>query len=273
MPHIHPTAVVHPEATLADDVWVGPNCVIDSPEVRLGPGTRLIAGVYLTGPVTIGAGNTLYPNVAIGFEPQDRKFDPARGGGGAGGVVIGDRNVLREGVTIHRATGSRPTRVGSDNLLMCNAHLGHDAEVSDNCVLANGTLLAGHVKVEPNVITGGNAVVHQFCRLGRLSMLSGVAGVGQDLPPFCTAYNTRTVGSLNIVGLRRAGYREHIPNLKRAFEILYLSRHTTPHAADLIERELGGDPLCAELAAFVRSTRRGITPYVRPAEAEAMSEA
>jgi UDP-N-acetylglucosamine acyltransferase len=131
------------------------------------------------------------------------------------------------------------------------------------------------VKLEPSVIAGGNAVVHQFCRLGRLSMLSGVAGIVQDLPPFCIAYGTRTVGSLNIIGLRRAGYRNHIPPLKRAFEILYLSRHTVPIAADLIERELGTDPLCAELVTFLRTTRRGITPYVHPVEAstETMAEA
>jgi UDP-N-acetylglucosamine acyltransferase len=266
MPTVHPSAFVHPHATLADDVFVGPNCVIDSPDVRVGPGTRLIASVHLTGVVTLGVANTLYPHVALGFEPQDRKFDPARA---TGGVLVGDRNVLREGVTIHRATGSRPTRVGNDNLLMCNAHLGHDVELADHCTLANGTLVAGHVTIQPHAVTGGNAVVHQFCRLGRLSMLSGVAGVGQDLPPFCTAYSTRSVGSLNIVGLRRAGYRDHIPHLKRAFELLYLSRHTTSVAADLIDRELGHDPLCAELASFLRSTRRGITPYVRPAEAAA----
>lgn len=267
MRNVHPSAIVHPNATLSDDVHIGPNCIIDSPEIRIGPGTRLIASVYLTGPITLGAQNTLYPNVSLG-----RKFDPTRA---VGGVVIGDRNVLREGVTLHRATGSRPTRVGNDNFLMCNAHLGHDVEVADNCTLANGTLIAGHVKIESSAITGGNAVVHQFCRLGRLSMLSGLAGLGQDLPPFCTAYVTRSVGSLNVVGLRRAGYRDHIPHLKRAFEILYLSRHTTPIAADLIERELGSDPFCAELVAFVRSTRRGITPYVRPAgtPAEAMAEA
>jgi UDP-N-acetylglucosamine acyltransferase len=272
MPKIHPSAIIHPDAILAGDVEVGPNCIIDSPDVRIGPGTRLIASVYLTGIVTLGTNNTLYPNVALGFEPQDRKFDTARG---TGGVSVGDRNILREGVTIHRATGPRPTRVGNDNLLMCNSHLGHDAEVTDSCTLANGVLLAGHVKVEPFAVLGGNAVVHQFCRVGRLSMLSGVAGMAQDLPPFCTAYSTRSVGSLNIVGLRRAGYRGHIPNLKRAFEILYLSRHTTPVAADHIERELGADPLCAELVAFLRSTRRGITPYVHPVEAgsEAMAEA
>lgn len=271
MPKVHPSAIVHPNATLADDVEVGPNCIVDSPDVRIGPGTRLIAAVYLTGSVALGAGNTLYPNVSLGFEPQDRKFDPARGS--KAGVAVGDRNVLREGVTLHRATGAKPTRVGNDNFLMCNSHLGHDAEVTDNCILANGVLLAGHVRVEPNAVLGGNATVHQFCRLGRMSMLSGVAGLVQDLPPFCVAYSTRSVGSLNIVGLRRAGYRNHIPNLKRAFEVLYLSRHTIPIAADHIERELGADPLCAELVAFVRSTRRGITPYVHPVEAAEMAEA
>ncbi|HEY1685828.1 MAG TPA: acyl-ACP--UDP-N-acetylglucosamine O-acyltransferase [Tepidisphaeraceae bacterium] len=258
MAKIHPTALVHPQAHLADDVEIGPYCIIDSPDITIGPGNCLIAHVHLTGNVTIGAENIFYPNVVIGFEPQDRKF--ARGQKSVG-VRIGDKNILREGVTIHLATQSRPTTLGNRNYLMCNAHLGHDAQVGNDCTLANAALLAGHVELADNVTIGGVAGVHQFCRVGRLSMLSGGAGIVQDLPPFCTCYTTRLVESLNIVALRRSGYRENIPNLKRAFDILYRDRHTIPIAAGLIERELGHDPLCQELVTFIRSTKRGITPY------------
>ncbi len=266
MPAIHPTATVDAAAHLADDVVIGPGCLIDGP-VRLGAGTRLLGHVVLNGPVTIGAGNTLYPFTCVGYAPQDRKYDPATPGAG---VAIGDHNVLRESVTIHRATGDQPTRLGDRNYLMVNSHLGHDAVVANDCTLANGALVGGHATIDDRVLVGGNAAVHQFVRVGRLAVLSGLAGLSQDLPPFCTSYYTRTVGSLNIVGLRRAGYRRHIPALKRAFELLFQSRLSNASAIARIENELGDDPLCAELAAFVRASKRGVTAYVgrRAAETE-----
>lgn len=254
---IHPSSIVHPRAELADDVEIGPGCVIDE-LVRIGPGTRLIGYVHVVGEVSLGRGNVLYPHVCVGFEPQDRKYDPQRA---AGGVVIGDNNVLREGVTIHRATGQRPTTLGHDNYLMANTHLGHDVTVGNRCTLANGVLLGGHVTLEDQVNIGGYGVVHQFCRVGRLAMLSGLAGVAKDLPPFCTCYTTRQVESLNLVGLRRAGLRGHVTALQTAFRLLYLSRHPVPVALQLIESEVGHDPLCRELVDFIRSSRRGITGY------------
>jgi UDP-N-acetylglucosamine acyltransferase len=253
---IHRTAIVDPRAQLADDVEIGPNCNIAG-DVVIGASTRLIGNVWLAGPLKIGENNILYPNVCLGFEPQYRNFTEGAGSG----VSIGDHNIFREGATIHRAIGEHPTTVGNNNMLMCNAHLGHDCIVGNNCTLANGALLGGHVTLFDNVTLGGNAGVHQFCRLGRFAMLSGGVGVSQDIPPFCTVYNMRTVGSLNIVGLRRAGYRNHLPHLKRAFEILYQSRHTILNALQHIESELRGDPLCLELVDFIRNTKRGITHF------------
>lgn len=226
--------------------------------MRIEAGTRLIGNVWLVGPLSIGKNNVIYPNTCIGFEPQHLKYVPGTGAG----VIIGDGNTLREGVTIHRAYhDEHPTTLGSNNFLMCNSHLGHDAVVGDNCTLANGVLLAGHVTVFDNVTLGGNSGAHQFCRIGRLAMISGVIAVTQDVPPFCIAYNTRVVSSLNVVGLRRAGYRENIPNLKRAFAILYQGRHTIPNAARRIEEELSNDPLCREFAEFLKQSSRGITWY------------
>jgi UDP-N-acetylglucosamine acyltransferase len=269
MASTHRTAIVDAKAQLPDDIEIGPNCVIDCKRgpVRLGPGTKLIGNVYLVGPIAMGTGNVLYPNCCIGFEPQHRKFPPASR---HAGVKIGDNNLFREGATIHGGT-EIATTIGNNNLFMCNSHAGHDAIVHDNCILANGALLAGHVEMFDNVTLGGNAAIHQFCRLGRLSMMSGVIAVTQDVPPFCTAFKTGNVGSLNLVGLRRAGYREHIRNLHTAFRILFLSGHATRTALARMEAEAGADPLVREMIEFVRASKRGIMRHARSvAVADAM---
>jgi len=257
---IHPTSEIDSQADLAEDVSIGPGCVIRGC-VRSGAGTRVIGHAYLQGPLTIGRENTIYPFTTLGFAPQDRKYNPLEQGAG---VLIGDGNVFRESVTIHRATGQRPTTIGDGNYFMVNSHAGHDVVMGDDNMLANGALLAGHVEVADRVIFGGNCAVHQFCRVGRLVMMSGQQGVTRDLPPFSICYEDRRVGGLNLVGLRRAGYRDHIPALKEAFTILYRNGHANLSAVDLIERELGNDTLCMELVAFVRTTSRGITGYRQP---------
>ena len=257
MPRIAAGSNVDTQAELADDAEIGPGCVVEG-RVTIGPGTRLIGNVYLHGPLTIGAENLIYPFCCIGFEPQELGFDATTNGAG---VRIGDRNHFRESVTIHRATGEHPTTIGSDNYFMVNSHAAHDVVVGDGCILANGALLAGHVLLQDGVILAGNAGVHQFCRIGRLAIISGCEAIIQDMPPFCTSYETRKVGSLNLVGLRRAGYRQHIKPLQQAFDILYRHSHTNAAVVELIEQKLGDDPLCAELAAFVRDSIRGITPY------------
>ncbi len=255
---IHPTAIVDPKAELDCTVEIGPGCLISGPVV-IGEGTRLLSQVNVHGPVTIGRGNTLYPFTCIGYAPQDRKFDPSVEGAG---VEIGHDNVLREGVTIHRATGDQPTRVGDDNYLMSNSHLGHDVVLGNECMLANGALIGGHAQVADQVLLGGNAGLHQFCRLGRLSVLSGAAGISKDLPPFCTCYKNHCVGSLNIIGLRRANYRHHIQPLQRAFNIFFRQCHTNQNAIEQIENELNDDPLCMEFAQFIKQSQRGINEYL-----------
>lgn len=256
-PDIHPSSIIDPSVQIAPGVKIGPWCRIIG-DVAIGHGCVIHERVTLKGPLRIGAGNIFYPQAAIGLEPQDRKFDPKTDGTG---VVIGDHNILREGATIHRATRDKPTTIGHRNYLMANSHVGHDARIGNDCTLANGTLLAGHVTVDDRVTFGGNAVVHQFCRVGRLVMFSGVAGATQDIPPFCTVYSTRLIGSLNVVGLRRAGYREHIENLQEAFDIFFRRGLSNRVALDTIERRTGTDPLCQEFAAFIRHTERGITAF------------
>lgn len=257
MPRIHPTTIIEGDVELADSVEVGPWCCLKGP-IKLGEGTKLLRRVELYGPLTMGEHNVVYPNVCLGFAPQDHKYDSSVPGAG---VVIGHRNVLREGVTIHRATKDRPTTLGDDNYFMVNTHAGHDCVVGSHCTLANGAVLAGHVTLGDQVIVGGISGVHQFCRVGRLAMLGGGVGITRDLPPFCVAINDRTVGSLNLVGLRRNGYRDHVPALKQAFAILFRQHHTNTVACDLIEQAAGSDPLCAELVAFVRASKRGICVF------------
>lgn len=242
---------------LAEDVQVGPWCRIVG-DVTLGPGCVLHERVSMHGMLKAGANNEFHPGTVIGGPPQDRKFDPVRQ---VHGVAIGDRNIFRENVTIHRATGDHATTVGSDNFLMVGAHVGHDSVVGNHTTLANCVAIAGHVHIADNVTIGGNSGVHQFCRVGRLAMMAGVIAVKKDVPPFCTAYNIWSVGSLNIVGLRRAGYRQHIKPLKEAFRLLMCSRLPRPVAVQRILHELGDDPLCREFAEFAAASKRGISRY------------
>lgn len=258
MPTIHPSAIVDPRAELAEGVEIGPWCIVRG-EVKIGEGTRLIERVSLKAPLTFGTRNVLYPNASLGYEPQDWKFDPQTPGAG---LVVGDANIFREGATIHRATGTKPTMIGHRNMFMVNSHAGHDATVGNDCILANGALLAGHVLLEDRAILGGNSAVHQFCRMGRMSMLGGGAVVSQDIPPFCVVITTRAVAGLNLVGLRRAGYREHVATLREAFDILYCRRLPVPRAVEVMEAKVAHDPLCREFIAFVKSSKRGVTSFV-----------
>lgn len=258
MAQIHPSAIIEGDVKLADDVKIGPGCVLRGP-IEIGPGCELVGHVYLVGPVRMGAGNRLYPHVCVGFEPQSRRLPDNWINHG---VVLGERNILREGATIHGSTQNAPTRMGNNNFLMANSHLGHDVQLGDNITLANGVLLGGHVEVANNVVMGGNAAVHQFCRVGRLAMLGGTCGITQDLPPFCTYYiDILAIGSLNSIGLRRNGFEKHIEPLKHAFDILFREGHTNRKAVEKIRAEVGTDALCTELADFVASSRRGICPY------------
>jgi UDP-N-acetylglucosamine acyltransferase len=258
LPTIHPTAIVDSRAILADDVIVGPYCTIVG-AVTIGPGTKLINNVSIRGPLTLGARNVVYPFACLGFDPQDRKFSPEKDGAG---TIIGDDNILRESVTIHRATRDVPTTVGNGNYLMVNAHVAHDCLVGNKVTLVNGALLGGHVTIFDNVIISGNSAVHQFCRVGRMAIISAAEAVNKDVPPFCMVYHTRLVGGLNRVGLRRAGLRDHIKPLEQAFDILYKRNLPNQKAASLILEELGHDPLCIEMAQFIQQSKTGMSQYV-----------
>jgi UDP-N-acetylglucosamine acyltransferase len=254
--HIHPTSIVDDQARLASDVEIGPFCIIQG-EVTLGAGCRLVSHVHLKGPMTAGTNNLFYPQVCIGFAPQSRREDPSKV---AMGVLIGDDNIFREGVTVHRASMDIPTTIGNDNFLMAYSHLGHDVVMANHCTIANTSLIAGHVHIADNVNIGGTGGVHQFCRVGRFSMISGTMGITRDLPPFVTVHQPIGSLSLNIIGMRRAGFNKHIPAVKKAFKILFRDKHTNPVAVQLIREECADDPLALEMADFVEQSKRGIVP-------------
>ena len=200
-PRIHPLAVIDPRADLAPDVEVGPFCVI-GPHVSIGPGCRLMNNVTILGHTTIGSDNVFHPNCVVGNDPQDKKFR-----GEETRVTLGDRNIVREAVTIHAGTavGGGVTRVGDDNLLMVNAHIGHDAIVGSGCVIGNNVMLAGHVHLGDRVSMMGGSACHHFVTIGDLAFVGGYSQIHKDIPPYVKVDGEDRIRDVNGVGLRRAG--------------------------------------------------------------------
>lgn len=251
MKRIDPSAVIGPEVQLADDVQIGPSCRLDG-RITLGPGTVLMGFNYLRGPLTIGANNRIYPFTCIGFEPQDYKFEPSKAGAG---TVIGNDNIFREHVTIHRATSSTiPTTIGNGNMFMVASHAGHDALVGNHCILANNALVGGHGVLYDRVNLGGGAAVAQKVAVGRLAFISGTIGVTQHVPPFMMSRSLRTVGGINIIGLRRSGMvRDEIDQVKWIFRTLFLARNTRPAMMEALETRAGESAVVAETLQFLRT--------------------
>ncbi len=257
MAKIHPTSIIEGDVTLAEDVVVGPWCHLLGTlgPITIGPGTVLQARVQLEGPLTIGSNNSIGTNTCIGCAPQDLGT-PADFPGK--GIIIGSKNVFREGVTISRPKMDQPGRIGDQNYWMANSHAGHDCIVGNNTVFANGTLLAGHVEVADRVMTGGAAGIHQFVRLGRGCFISGLAGASYDVCPFFLVTATNYARGLNIVGMRRSGISSAaIDSARWAYATLCRSRLLPKNALDLL-RNRAGDPMIDEYIAFVEGSKRGI---------------
>ena len=261
---IHPTSVVSPRAEIAADVRVGPYAVVED-EARIGEGCEIGAHAVVKRFTTLGERNRVYEHATLGGEPQDVKFkgEPSR-------LEIGDDNLIREYVTIHRASGEgEATRVGSRNFLMVRAHVAHNCEVGDDNVFANGVALAGHIVVEDHVFLSSNVGAHQFVRFGRYAMVGGKSKIVQDvLPFFTTDGNPPRVRGLNAIGLRRGGFTaESRAALKRAYQLLFRARLPLERALEALEEM--GDESVAHLARFIRASRRGFT---REARDEATTE-
>jgi UDP-N-acetylglucosamine acyltransferase len=249
---IHPTAVVHPEAVVHPSATVGPHAVIDA-HVELGADCLVGPGVHLTGHTVIGAGNRFHAGCVIGDEPQDLKYEgqPTR-------LSIGDRNVFREHVTVHRANKlEEDTVIGSGCLLMAGCHVGHNSVLGDRVIVTNGSLIAGHVQIGDRAILSGNCMVHQFVRIGTLAMMQGGAGCAKDLPPFCMArWGLNRLCGLNTVGLRRAGFTsEERLELKRLYHTLFRSGAKLEDVAPRARELYTGAPARAMLDFLEGSTR------------------
>ncbi|QEG28228.1 Acyl-[acyl-carrier-protein]--UDP-N-acetylglucosamine O-acyltransferase [Gemmata obscuriglobus] len=261
LPHVHPTAIVSPEANLLPDVKIGPYTIIEGP-VTLGPGCVIGPHVQLIGPLTMGANNEVGAGSVLGGAPQHLGYK-----GEVTAVEIGSGNIFREHVTIHRGMpvgagpGTGVTRIGDRGFFMAGAHIAHDCVVGNDVILANAALLGGHVTVGDRAFISGNSAVHQFCRVGRLAFLSGASGSSKDIPPFWVMQDVNYVRGLNLIGMRRAG----IPPaertaIRKAYRIIYMTRPALPLSAALarIEAEVGEFPAVQELVEFIRTSKRGI---------------
>ena len=257
---IHPTATVDPTAIIGEgvvieaDAYVGPHCVI-------GDGCRLRRRSMIVAHTALGARCDVHPYAVLGGEPQDFKYNPAT----PGALVIGDRNVFREGVTVHRSVGDeRRTTVGSGCYFMANSHAGHNTVVGDSVTLANGVLLAGPVRVGDRCFFGGNSGVHQFCDVGEGVMFQGVAIATMHVLPFTIISEVNNCSGINVVGLRRAEgvTRDDILEVKRIYRTLFRERHTVSAAIELLDAMAWG-PFAQRMLGFVHHVRRYEKPRIR----------
>ncbi|GAB6137332.1 acyl-ACP--UDP-N-acetylglucosamine O-acyltransferase [Halanaerobaculum tunisiense] len=253
---IHQTAVVHPEAKIGDEVKIGPYAVIDE-HVEIGAGTEVGSHTVIKGWTKIGQNNKIFNGASIGQVPQDLKFD-----GEKSFVEIGDDNTIREFVTIHRGTeeGSGLTKIGNNNLIMAYCHVAHDCHLSNDIIMSNSAQLAGHVIVEDAAVIGGLAGVHQFVRIGEMSMVGASSKAVKDVPPYILVDgHPASVNGINIVGLRRNEVAPEIRRkIKQAYKILYRSNLNTNQAIEEMEEELDNSPKIEHFLRFLRNAQRGI---------------
>ncbi len=255
MARIAANAMIDPRAELADSVEVGPFCVI-GPNVRIGAGTRLLNSVTVMGHVTIGRYNQIYPGAVLGGEPQDLSYR-----GSDTRVVIGDHNVIREGVTVNRATEKENgiTSIGSHVYLMACSHVAHDCQVGDHVVLANGVLLGGHVHVDDYASLSGGVAVHHYTSIGRFAFIGGLSRVLQDVAPFVLSEGSPArPRCINTVALRRRDFHpDVITALTSAYRLLYRARVGFQQASEILRNDEQLYPEVQEMLQFVARQREG----------------
>ena len=255
---IHPTAVINQNARIHPTVEIKPYAVIGS-QVSIGANTVVGSHAIIEGLTTIGRNNQIFPGAAIGLEPQDLKYRGANSE-----VIIGDRNRIREYVTINRATNEgEATVIGDDNLLMAYSHVGHNCTIGNEVVIANSVAIAGHVRVDSMAIISGVLGIHQFVHIGSMAMVGGMSRISRDVPPYMMVEgNPARIRSLNLVGLKRRGFsKEEISQLKQAFRTLY--SHELPLEEAIAQLDtLGDNRHVRNLQKFMRSSledrRRGL---------------
>ena len=265
---IHPTAVVDPAAEIDPSVTIGPHVVIEGP-VRIGVGSCIMAHAVVRGATRLGARNVVHPGAILGGEPQDVAF-----GGDVTFLSIGDDNVFREHVTVHRGTASgSSTVIGDRNYFMQNSHVAHNCRIGDATIVAGGALLAGHVDLGDRAFVSGNCVVHQHVRIGRLALLRGLSRTSRDVPPFCLMDETHTIRGVNAVGLKRAAFDgPRIAAIRRAVHRLFGHPRHLGRALDELAAERPNAEVL-ELIAFVRASKRGVcvAPRTVPARPTGVS--
>ena len=261
MPKVHSTAIVHPSAQLADDVEIGPYCLVEA-DVAIGPRCLLRSHVIIRRYTTMGSDNTVDAGSVLGGEPQDLKFDPAT----VSCVKIGDRNVFREGVTISRATQpGGATVVGNRTYWMTCAHAGHDSTIEDDAILTNGSALAGHTTLGRRAILSAHVAVHQFCWVGEMVMGRGNAGTTMHVPPYVIFADMNQVAGLNVVGLRRAKdlTDQDRAQIKQAYHITYRQGLPMTKALERMDACTDWGPAAAKFRDFLRRVLEAKKPYKR----------
>lgn len=256
---IHPTAIVHPDATIDRTCEIGPYCTIDK-DVVMGPHNKLVSHVVVQNHTTMGEGNIIYPFCVVGAIPQDLKFKGERAD-----LIIGSHNVIRESVTLNLGTafGGGVTRIGDCNLVMAYVHVAHDCVVGNHAVLVNACQLAGHVVIEDWAIVGGLTGVSQFCRVGAHSYIGGCSGVDRDVAPFTMGRgptgNFEILG-MNLVGLKRRGFdRDEILALQELRDLYFLDKSLEKEQALVrLEERLPSSAVVAQFVKFVRASKKGI---------------
>ncbi|MGI8812698.1 MAG: acyl-ACP--UDP-N-acetylglucosamine O-acyltransferase [Pyrinomonadaceae bacterium] len=253
---IHESAIVSPEAEIGPDCYIGPFSVVGS-SVKLGRAVRLESHVVIDGTTSIGDETHVFPFVSIGLAPQDLKY-----AGEPTATEIGERNHIREFVTIHRGTagGGGLTKIGSDNLFMAQAHVAHDCQIGNEVIMANAATLAGHVEIADRANVGAYSGVHQFCRIGLEAFVGGYSVVVKDAPPFAVIQgNHARCYGLNRVGMKRRGYsKDTIEKLHRAYHLLLSAKLNTSQAVEKIKAEITGSNEVDLLIDFIETSKRGV---------------
>ncbi|MGM0502158.1 MAG: acyl-ACP--UDP-N-acetylglucosamine O-acyltransferase [Bacillota bacterium] len=253
---VHETAVVHPDAKIAKKVKIGPYAIIGE-NVELGEGTEVGAHAVIKGWTSIGENNKIFNSASIGQEPQDLKFK-----GEKSFLEIGDDNTFREFTTIHRGTeeGGGVTKIGDNNLFMAYTHVAHDCKIGNNIIMSNSSQLAGHVEVEDKAVISALVGVHQFVRIGEMSMIGGDSKVVKDVPPYVLVDgHPAAVNGINSVGLRRNDVEPEMrQKIKEAYKILYRSNLNVSEAIEKMDQELDSSPMIEHFLRFLRNAQRGI---------------
>jgi len=253
---IHPTAIIAPNVEIDEETYIGPFCIIKE-GAHIKKGTKLVSNVIIEGNTEIGENCIIYPFTSIGLPPQDLKYKEEKTG-----VKIGNNNIIREYITIHRASvgGDGITVIGDNNFLMAYVHIAHDCKIGSHIIMANVATLAGHVVVEDYAVIGGLVAVHQFTRIGAYAMVGGFSGVGQDIPPYVIASGARAkLFGLNTIGLKRHGFADSTINeLKKAYKILFREKRALKDAIKKIQEDLPYTDEIKHLIEFIQKNKRGI---------------